>query len=152
MKQDGLYSIIRRVRSFLGAWIVRPILGSRIVRRLVTQLASGFRRKRISVMMRIKNEEAFLRASVESILPLVDEVVIIDNNSTDATPLIAQELAQSYPGKIKVCQYNHVIARVGSENQALASTRAGRKSPQLLANYYNWCMRQCRMNYILKWD
>ncbi len=152
MKQHESYSAIRRVRIFLGAWIVSPLLGSRIVRRFVTLVASKFHHKRISVMMRIKNEEAFLRASVESILPLVDEVVIIDNNSTDATPFIAQDLVQSHPEKIRVCQYNHAIARVGSENQALASTKEGRKSPRLLANYYNWCMRQCRMNYILKWD
>ena len=143
MKQREFRSTIRHVLSFLNSRIVKPI---------VAPLASGFRRKRISAMMRVKNEEPFLRASVKSILPLVDEIVIIDNDSTDATPRIAQDLARSHPEKIRVCYYNHIIARVGSENQTLASTRAGRNSPRLLANYYNWCMRQCRMNYILKWD
>jgi hypothetical protein len=103
-------------------------------------------------MMRVKNEETFLRASVESILPLVDEVVIIDNNSTDATPRIARELARLHPKNVRVFHYSHAVAKVGSENQSLASTASGRNSPRLLANYYNWCVRQCRMNYVLKWD
>jgi hypothetical protein len=137
-------SIIRRhLRKFLNSSIGAPF---------VTPLASGFRRKRISAMMRVKNEQAFLRLSVESILPLVDEIVIIDNNSTDATGRIALELSRLCPGKVRVHQYPYVVARVGSENLALASSVSGRKSPHLLANFYNWCMRQCRMNYILKWD
>jgi glycosyltransferase involved in cell wall biosynthesis len=115
-------------------------------------MAAGFRRKRISAMMRVKNEEAFLRASVESILPLVEEIVIVDNDSTDATPRIADDLSISHPGKIRVFHYLHAIAKVGSENQTLASTADGRKSPRLLANYYNWCLQQCRMNFVLKWD
>ncbi len=103
-------------------------------------------------MMRVKNEEAFLRASVESILPLVDEIVIIDNDSSDATPRIAGDLARACPEKVRVYHYPHEIAKVGSENQVLASTAAGRKSPRLLANYYNCCLQQCRMNFVLKWD
>src|SRR5208282_2632090 len=104
MKRREFRSTIRRVRSFLGSRIVRPLA--------ITPLASGFRRKRISAMMRVKNEEAFLRASAESILPLVDEIVIIDNDSTDATPRIARDLARSHPGKIRVCHYPHAVARV----------------------------------------
>jgi hypothetical protein len=41
----------------------RRILKTRIAAPLVTPLASGFRGKRISAMMRVKNEEAFLQAS-----------------------------------------------------------------------------------------
>jgi glycosyltransferase involved in cell wall biosynthesis len=143
MKRPVRSTVARHVRRFLASRICRPF---------VRPLASGFRRKRISVMMRIKNEATFLRASVESILPMVDEIVIIDNDSTDATPRIAQDLARSHPEKMRICQYHHAIARVGSENQALAASITARNSPRLLANYYNWCMRQCRMNYILKWD
>ncbi len=42
--------------------------------------------KQISAMMRVKNEEEFLAASVLSIADFVDEIVIIDNLSTDNTP------------------------------------------------------------------
>jgi hypothetical protein len=145
-------SAVRKARALLTSRVVRPFLSSWIGAPLVAPLASGFRRKRISAMMRVKNEETFLRPSVESILHLVDEVVIIDNNSTDSTPRIARDLAQAHPQKIRTLRYPHTIARVGSENEALSSSVSGRRSPRLLANYYNWCMRQCRMNYILKWD
>ncbi len=142
---NGRFSLsTTRARRFLASRIVKPFV--------IAPMAAGFRRKRISAMMRIKNEEAFLRASVESILPMVDEVVIVDNDSSDATPRIASDLARACPEKVRVCNYPHEIAKVGSENQALASTAAGRKSPRLLANYYNWCLRQCRMNFVLKWD
>jgi Glycosyl transferase family 2 len=145
-KQRGYLPNARNVRSrIIGLLEYTPPL-------VHTTLAGGFGRKRISAMMRIKNEEKFLRDSVESVLPLVDEVVIIDNDSTDNTPLIAQDLAQLYRRQIRVFHYADAIARVGSENQELASTRSGRRSPRLLANYYNWCLRQCRMSYILKWD
>ena len=144
MIQDKLLSNGRRLRKVLAARIAKPLV--------IAPFAAGFRRKRISAMMRVKNEEAFLRASAESILPMVDEIVIIDNNSSDATPRVAADLALSFPAKVRVYDYPHEIAKVGSENQALAATPAGRASPRLLANYYNWCLRRCRMNFVLKWD
>jgi hypothetical protein len=143
MIQDGP-PLIGQLRKVLASRIARPLI--------IVPLASGFRRKRLSAMMRVKNEEAFLRASAESVLPFVEEIVIVDNDSTDATPHIAEDLARAYPGKVRVFSYPHPIAKVGSENQALAATAAGRASPSLLANYYNWCLRQCRMNFVLKWD
>jgi Beta-1,4-N-acetylgalactosaminyltransferase (CgtA) len=144
MIQDRFRLSARWPRRVLAARIAKPLV--------IAPLAAGFRRKRISAMMRVKNEEAFLRASAESILPVVDEIVIIDNDSADATPRVASDLARAYPAKVRVYHYPHEIAKVGSENQALAATAAGRKSPRLLANYYNWCLQQCRMNFVLKWD
>ena len=144
MIQDKLPLNAKRLRKAFAARIAKPLL--------IGPLAARFRRKRISAMMRVKNEEAFLRASAELILPMVDEIVIIDNNSSDATPRVAGDLARSFPAKVRVYDYPHEIAKVGSENQALAATPADRASPRLLANYYNWCLRRCRMNFVLKWD
>src|SRR5438105_10685650 len=114
-------------------------------------IAHKFQRKRISAMLRVKNEEAFLRVAVESIVDLCDEVVIIDNASTDSTATIARELARANPDRVRVCIYEHDVARVGSENRELIATAGGRRSPRLLSNYYNWCLRRCRMNFVLKW-
>jgi Beta-1,4-N-acetylgalactosaminyltransferase (CgtA) len=138
--QCKIRSIFNRAHDLVIWRIIRPLL------------LSKFRRKRISAMMRVKNEETFLRASVESILPLVDEVVIIDNDSRDGTPAIACELARLHPEKIRLYDYPYAVAKVGSENQSLASRASDRNSPRLLSNYYNWCLSQCRMNYVLKWD
>jgi glycosyltransferase involved in cell wall biosynthesis len=131
-------------------------LSGRILKRvvpayLIALIAGHGTKKRISAMMRVKNEATFLRTSVESIVAHVDEVVIIDNASSDETPSIAAGLRAQWPRKIRVIGYPYAVARVGVENSSLAKSM-DKGSPRLLANYYNWCLRQCRMNFILKWD
>jgi cellulose synthase/poly-beta-1,6-N-acetylglucosamine synthase-like glycosyltransferase len=118
----------------------------------VVRVAAYSGPKRISAMMRVKDEEEFVRASACSIIDVVDELVIIDNNSSDATPDIIAALVAEYPGKVRSLRYPHVVARYGDENRELAATREGRRSPRLLANFYNWSMAQCTYEFILKWD
>jgi glycosyltransferase involved in cell wall biosynthesis len=108
--------------------------------------------RRISAMVRVKNEEEFLYPSITSIVDSVDEVVIVDNLSDDQTPSIIRYLVQEHPRKIRAYTYPHRVARPGPENIALAATPEGRKSPELLANFYNWCLRRCTQPYALKWD
>jgi glycosyltransferase involved in cell wall biosynthesis len=103
-------------------------------------------------MVRVKNEEEFLEASLESMVAHVDQLVIIDNLSTDRTPEIARQAMQKHPTSVKLLSYPHKIARPGSENYSLSRSRAGRRSPQLLANFYDWCVAQCDGSHILKWD
>lgn len=45
----------------------------------------------ISLCMIVKNEEKYLRGCLESARPFVDEIIIVDTGSTDATVAIAQE-------------------------------------------------------------
>lgn len=45
----------------------------------------------ISLCMIVKNEEKYLRGCLESARPFVDEIVIVDTGSTDATVSIAEE-------------------------------------------------------------
>ncbi len=108
--------------------------------------------KKISAMMRVRNEQEFLDPSVRSIVDLVDEVVIVDNLSDDRTPEIIDKLVRDFPGKVRSFTYRHKIARYGDENRRLAATPEGLKSPSLLANFYNWCLARCRYPFILKWD
>ncbi len=103
-------------------------------------------------MIRVRNEEQFLEASVRSIAPFVDEIVIVDNLSDDRTPEIIARLSGAYPAKVKSFVYPHRLARYGEENLSLASTQEGLKSPALLANFYNWCLSLCTHPFVLKWD
>lgn len=103
-------------------------------------------------MVRIKNEEEWLYQSVRSVVDDVDEVVLIDNLSTDATPDIIRHLVAEYPEKVTAFAYPHSIARQGREHIELSASRGDRRSPRLLSNYYNWCMARCSKPYILKWD
>ena len=108
--------------------------------------------KKISAMMRVKNEAEFLEQSIASIVDLVDEVVIVDNGSTDGSAAIIERFVVGFPAKIRAFDYPEKLARYGEETLQLAATKEGRKSPSFLPNYYNWCAAKCRYPYILKWD
>jgi dolichol-phosphate hexosyltransferase len=51
-----------------------------------------FRGKRISVVIPCHNEEEGVRATIEQMPPIVDEVLVVDNASTDGTAAVATEL------------------------------------------------------------
>jgi glycosyltransferase involved in cell wall biosynthesis len=100
-------------------------------------------------MVRVYNEAEFLAPAVRSIASFVDEVVLIDNASSDATPEVIATLARELPG-VRSVSYPHRLARLGREN--LDSIRAGHPSHLRLSGYSNWAMRQCRFPFILRWD
>lgn len=106
--------------------------------------------KLISAMVRIKNEEEFLAPSILSIAHLVDEIVIVDNGSTDRTPQIIKELKAKLGSKLQCCEYKYQVTRVGEEYHALYRNHPA--SPSLLHNYYNWCLAKCTMPFVMKWD
>src|SRR5581483_8644381 len=49
-------------------------------------------RPRVSLTMIVKDEEANLPACLQSVADLVDEVIVVDTGSTDATVAVAQRL------------------------------------------------------------
>ncbi|WP_348525225.1 glycosyltransferase [Luteimicrobium album] len=106
----------------------------------------------LSAMVRVRDEEEFLETALESIEPAVDEIVVVDNLSTDGTPEIIRRLREKYPAKVRAFTYPHTIARYGEENATLAASPGGMASPRLLANYYNWCLERCTQGFVLKWD
>ena len=108
------------------------------------------RQKKITAMVRVKNEAQFLAPSILSIHGLVDEIIIVDNQSTDATPEIIAALARTIGPKLKSYSYAYEVTRVGSEFSELYQSDPG--SPRLLSNYYNWCLARCSMPFIMKWD
>jgi glycosyltransferase involved in cell wall biosynthesis len=108
--------------------------------------------RRISAMVRVRNEEQFLAASIGSIAPCVDEIVLVDNRSTDRTPSILRQLRRRFPEQAVLYHYPHPIRRVGVENWELAASSGSRPSPELSSSYYNWCLEKCTSPYVLKWD
>jgi len=141
----GLHTGVDRARKR-----VRPLavqLGRPVASRLV-----GKPPKRLSAMLRVRNEEEYLEVAAGSIVDLVDELVIVDNGSTDATPRIIADLVARHPDRVRAFEYPHRLARYGEESVELSRTRAGRRSPAFLPNFYNWCLARCTHPYILKWD
>jgi glycosyltransferase involved in cell wall biosynthesis len=118
----------------------------------VAHVAAGRPPKRITAMMRVRNEVEFLEKSINSVIHHVDDMVIVNNCSDDGTAAIIADFVSRFPGKIQAFDYPHRIARYGDETLQLAATREGKRSPSFLPNYYNWCAAKCDCPYILKWD
>ncbi len=55
-------------------------------------LLLGSRPLRLSLCMIVRNNETTIRPCLESIRPWVDEMIVVDTGSTDATPQICEEL------------------------------------------------------------
>jgi hypothetical protein len=101
----------------------------------------------LSMIIRAKNEEASIEKCLTTILPHVDEVIFVDNGSTDQTRLIAERLQQKY-FNLKVYSYPIQIPRIGLEHcQAVLN-----QSTNTLGHYYNWCLAQSTLINFAKWD
>jgi len=106
--------------------------------------------KTISAVFRLKNEGLFLETAVESILKSVDEVIIVDNQSTDLTLEVAEVLETKYSGKVQVFSYDYSIARVGEDN--LNEFNKNPQSPRLLSNFSDFAFEMGTMDFLLRWD
>lgn len=102
----------------------------------------------ISAIMRIKNGADFLRLSIESHLPYVDEVVACYNDCSDATPQILAELAAEHPGKVRPIEYLPKVHPILSREHAAEPS----DSVHAIANYYNFALAQARYSYATKLD
>jgi glycosyltransferase involved in cell wall biosynthesis len=118
----------------------------------IARVVAGRPPKRITAMMRVRNEVEFLEKSINSIIDHVDDMVIVDNCSEDGSTAVIANFVSRFPVKIQAFRYPHSIARYGEETLRLASTKEGKRSPSFLPNYYNWCVAKCSGPYILKWD
>jgi glycosyltransferase involved in cell wall biosynthesis len=87
------------------------------------------KRPTISALIKCQNEETFLKECINSIKPFVNEIVLINNNSTDGSVKIANSLG------VKVVNFE--------------GFPGGNIS---LADYYNWCTAQTSGDYVIKWD
>ncbi|MFM9847915.1 MAG: glycosyltransferase [Hyphomicrobiaceae bacterium] len=118
----------------------------------ILRVFAGRPPKKISAMLRVKNEIEFLERSIKSVVDSVDELVVVDNLSTDGSADVIANLSKLHPDKIRAYNYPHEMARYGEEMEKLAAMPNGMKSPSFLPNFYNWCADKCTCPYILKWD
>lgn len=110
------------------------------------------RPKAVSAMVRIRNEEQFLYPSIKSIVEHVEEVVLIDHLSTDATPRIIRQLKEEHPDKVVAVRYPHEVHTYGEAHKINRKRLFASRSPHMLGTFFNWCLRQCSQSYVIKWD
>lgn len=106
------------------------------------------RKAGISGFYRVKNEEEFLEASVESHIPYLDEIIIVYNDCSDKTPEIAKKLQEKYPEKIKVYEYKPKIFPPLSYEHIITPAN----SPHSLVNYYNFALSKTTRTIAVKID
>jgi glycosyltransferase involved in cell wall biosynthesis len=97
--------------------------------------------------MRCKNEEEYVLASIMSIYRIVDEIVVILNNSTDRTRDVIEGLIGGHL-KIRVFEYSNNCSSVGPGYYE----RVLAKPETSLAKYYNWCLERTSFSHVCKWD
>ncbi|AFT68014.1 glycosyltransferase family 2 protein [Cycloclasticus sp. P1] len=103
----------------------------------------------VSAMLRVKNEEVNIVSCLESIVECFDEVVVIDNGSTDGTATLVENFQIGHPlgQRVSLHEYPFEVAKCGKEHQETKES-----SLSSLAYYYNWCVSRCQYNTVCKWD
>lgn len=103
--------------------------------------------KKVIVGIPIRNEESFLRQSLESLLKnydFIDEIIISDNNSDDKTPLICNEYTKKY-SKIKYYRQDQTLKSIDNFKFILANADSEfflfyRGKNQISSNFIQDCI------------
>lgn len=112
-------------------------------------LSATGKKKGVSALLRVKNEESKIHHCLSSIYDLFDEIVLVDNGSTDGTMEIVRNLKrqEDRKDKIKIYSYPFKLARLGPEHFDTPED-----SVHIISYYYNWVLSQCSRKYVCKWD
>lgn len=102
----------------------------------------------LSAVFRVKNAETYLEVSVCSLALICREIIIVDNNSSDATLDIAYRLKEqlSHLCEVQIYSYNHKLAIAG-ESYSHNLTKENS-----LAAYYNFAFSKATSDYVMKAD
>lgn len=104
------------------------------------------KQKWISWIARLKNADHFLELCIESHLPFLDELILVDNQSADKTKEICKKLAKKYP-KIKFYEYPFNVFPPSENNDKIPAN-----SVHSLAYYYNRCFSKSKYSHVMKVD
>lgn len=107
----------------------------------------------LSGILRVRNEEEFVEACIDSCIEALDELIIVYNDCTDATPDIIEQKRIEYPEKIKIYPYEYEIYGINLSKEKYEKTLAlPDDSPHLLCNYYNFALSKVSYQYAMKID
>ncbi len=107
-----------------------------------------YRKNWISFFSRLKNAEDFLYETVISHEPFADEIILVDNNSTDNTKQICLDLVKEFPNKIKFYEYTNEVYPVWDNRW----DKKNNNSIHSLSYYYNWTMAKTTYKFVAKLD
>ncbi len=102
----------------------------------------------LSAIVRLRNEEDFAERALESIAPFFDEIVVVYNGCTDATPEIVARFAAAEPKRVKAYHYVPEVFPQGSDMHR----RLPGDHPNSLVHYYNFALSKATRRVCAKWD
>ncbi len=102
-----------------------------------------------SAFVRAKDEATKIEYCLRSILPVFDEIHVIDNGSRDDTAEIVRRLQRSGDAgvKIRLHSYPFSVGRFGPEHDGTPAD-----SLHSLVYFTNWALSRCTLRYACKWD
>ena len=106
-------------------------------------------KKGVSAFIRMKNEEQKIYYCLKSIIDVFDEIVVIDNLSSDNSLNIVKDFKKQYDrdNKIKISNYPFRVARCGDENESTPEN-----SIHSRAYYDNYSLSLCSFKFVFRWD
>jgi glycosyltransferase involved in cell wall biosynthesis len=115
---------------------------------LRSYLVTATRKPGISGFMRLKNEEQFVEATIDSVIGCLDELIIVHNGCTDRTPEIVESCRLRHPDKIRVFEYQPRVFLPAS----VEHLQEPMGSPHSLVNYYNYALIKTSRRVAIKID
>lgn len=102
-----------------------------------------------SAFVRARDEASKIEPCLRSILPVFDEIHVIDNGSRDDTAAIVRRVRESADGgaKIRLHSYPFAVRRFGPEHDATPAD-----SLHSLVYFTNWALSRCTRRHVCKWD
>ncbi|WP_419939170.1 hypothetical protein [Candidatus Palauibacter sp.] len=102
-----------------------------------------------SAFVRARDEGTKIEYCLRSILPVFDEIHVIDNGSRDETAGIVRRVQRSADGgaKVRLHSYPFALGRFGPEHD-----RTPHDSVHSLVYFTNWALSRCTRRYACKWD
>lgn len=104
------------------------------------------RRPGLSAMLRVKNEGEWLAASLESIIPWCDEIVICTQPSEDETLGIASVYAERNK---HITVHNYPF---DSWPNGPGYRDQNPNHPESRTYFYNWALEKTTRSHVIKWD
>lgn len=110
-------------------------------------------KKKVSGIMRVKNDGMFIEACIESCIDALDELIVVYNDCTDDSAEEIERMRTKYSDKIKVYEYPHKVYGVGLTREEYELAKAlPCDSPHLLCAYCNFALSKVTSQYALKID
>jgi hypothetical protein len=103
----------------------------------------------LTCVFRVKNEARNLPWVLPPMFEAVQHVVLVDNQSDDGTPEVAQQVAESVGAddRFTLATYPFRVSRAGTEHLTTPPD-----SVHSLTHFYNWSFAHVRTAYSMKWD